>query len=139
MTKSVFIDSSGFIALVDKVDKRYTRAKELYETIKNEHAAIYTSVTVLSEVITRARYKLGTKVAQTLLQFILKEEKYGFLTILWIEKAELKIIGQIMKKFPLIELSFTDAHIYWLMKRYKISAIFSFDSDFVKMGLKVLS
>jgi len=139
MTKSVFIDSSAFIALVDKVDKRYTRAKELYETIKNEHAAIYTSVTVLSEVITRARYKLGTKVAQTLLKFILKEEKYGFLTILWIEKAELKIIGQIMKKFPLIELSFTDAHIYWLMKRYKISAIFSFDSDFVKMNLKVLS
>lgn len=138
MTK-ILIDTSAFICLTEIGDKRYQKAIELYRAAKKEKAAFFVTSDILVETITRTRYKLGLPQAKKLYKLIKKEEKRGFLEILQTNILMADKVIKIMEKFKNVELSFTDCTSFLIMKQYKLDYIFAFDSDFVKMGLKVLS
>lgn len=133
----VLVDSSGFIAVFNRRDQYHAQGLEIYKQLRD--AKLYTSNYILSELYTRLLPKVGIYGVRLCRQALLKAESQRFLTIEWIDKESVNQAWQYFDKFSEHQLSFTDATSYLLVKKYKLDAIFTFDSDFKEVGLSVLS
>jgi len=59
----IFVDTSAFIALFDRKDQYYRKAKAYFEAIRLESTQLSTSNYIIDETLTRIRIQNGHKVA----------------------------------------------------------------------------
>jgi predicted nucleic acid-binding protein len=120
----IFIDTSYFVALLDRGDKWHDRAKELSKQVTREE--LMTSGLVVSECITVIGSRGGGRVARALFDYIFDNCRIVFLTkelLLDAMEVFLEYDGRV---------SVTDSGSVALMRAHDIENIVSFseDSDF---------
>ena len=121
----IFIDSSYFIAIVDKRDQWHQKALELSNYLENKDIVV--SSFIISEVLTEIGNRSGGKVAYNLYNYF--EDSCR---IVHIDKDLLIESVDVFLKYD-GTLSLADASSIVIMNNMKINEIVSFDSDFDKV------
>ena len=132
----IFIDTNVFVALEDENDSTHKRAIQLSEFLLKQHSVkFYTSSEVISETLTVISRKLGKEVAK---KFIKKHKNSYMIDIFFDENLYRKTLNAYLK-LKHNSVSFVDCSNTVIMRKYNIKYIFSFDEDFKKMGVELLS
>ncbi|RJS49038.1 MAG: nucleic acid-binding protein [Methanobacterium sp.] len=121
----IFIDSSFFIAAINKKDQWHQKAGEILPLIKNEEKII--SELILSESVTLIGSLFGGKTGIKLFNYILDNHEIHYL--------DKNLIFDAMEIFLKYDgtLSFADSVSVQIMKDLQIEKIVSFDSEFDKV------
>ena len=121
----IFVDSSFFIAIANKKDQWHEKARKVSKIIEKEEILI--SDLILSETVTAIGYLKGGKEGKLVYDYMKDNCK--------IEFADEDQYNQAIVTFLKYDgkLSLADALSVEVMKKYNISEIVSFDSDFDKV------
>lgn len=121
----IFVDSSFFIALVDRKDQWHPAAKALLPLLADE--TILISELIIAESVSIIGRRSGGKAGEQLYQY--------FMDNCDLIVADQKILKGGMSVFLRHDgiLSVSDAVSVFIMKRKNIERILSFDSDFDKI------
>jgi uncharacterized protein len=122
----ILVDSSVFIALADKSDQWHTAAKGLLPRMKSE--TIVVSDLIIAEVLTVIGKRCGGKPVEELYHFFLDS-----CDIIPLDEEARDGAVRVSVRFD-GKLSLSDSLSIWMMEKNGISCIFSFDSDFDRVG-----
>ena len=134
----IFVDTSAFLAIINKKDNNHVAATQFLEEIKNGKIRIKKIITsdyIIDETLTRIRYSVGHKEAVEWGNDILASkviEKIG------IDKELFGSAWELFQTYEDKKLSFTDCTSFALMKKKDIKKAFSFDEDFKRLGFVLL-
>jgi len=131
----IFLDTGAFVARYARRDGQHSRATRAWAEIEKLRNACFTSNFVLDETFTllgrqtsyafaaeRARALLGSKA----------------LTILRPDAEDELAALDLFARFADQKVSFTDCTSFALMRRHRLSRVFTFDRHFVAAGFEVL-
>ncbi len=127
----VFIDTSGFKALIDDKDEFHKQAVIIWEQLSQKDIFLFTSNYVLDETFTLLRSKCGIELVLQFRDYLVKSTP-----VLKIERIlsrdEAHAWNWFIKDWS--KLSFTDCVSFALMKRLQINQVFTFDNHFKQAG-----
>ncbi|MBS3736915.1 PIN domain-containing protein [Candidatus Bipolaricaulota bacterium] len=128
----VYVDTSGWYALVDESDPEHRPVREWFEENKTP---LITSDYVFDETITLIRTSLGHQEA---VQFgeRLKESKVA--QLISVPKGDRERAWEIFKKYDDQVFSFTDCVSFAQMERLDIRTALALDDDFKIMDYSVV-
>ncbi len=132
----VFIDTSAFIALIVKTERRHKEIFEQYKQYSAENTFFYTNYFVINELYTRLAYDLSSPQLKKLVQETQNLLRKQFIQLLTIDPILFRKAETYLIKFCEHKISFTDVIIYTTVKELKLDEVFTIDSDFKKIGLK---
>ncbi len=131
MLEDIFVDSSAWIALIDKDDSHHREAASSYPSIFKNHKNLVTSNLILAETYILLLKELRHKIAIEFLERLKTSPR--ILKIYSTETIETEA-EMILRKYMNQDFSYTDAVSFVIMKRQKIRRAFSFDKHFVTAG-----
>jgi predicted nucleic acid-binding protein len=129
--EDIFVDTSAWIALVDKDDSHHKEAASSYPSLLKNHRNLITSNCVIAETYIIILNELGHKLAIDFLEKLKASPR--ILKIYSNEDIEAEA-EPILVKYSDQDFSYTDAVSFVIMKRQKIRKAFSFDKHFVIAG-----
>jgi predicted nucleic acid-binding protein len=129
--EDIFVDTSAWIALVDKDDSHHKEAASSYPSLLKNHRNLITSNFVIAETYIINLNELGHKLAIDFLEKLKASPR--ILKIYSNEDIEAEA-EPILVKYSDQDFSYTDAVSFVIMKRQKIRKAFSFDKHFVIAG-----
>lgn len=129
----IFVDTSGFIAIVDGKDRFHKDAYFWWR--KNTGSELITSNLIIIETLGWLRYKIGRDKSVLAGKTILYG---GGLKIERITKIDEDNAWKLFQKLAGRGISMIDCTSFVLMQRLNIQHVFAFDQDFRTMGFKVL-
>lgn len=130
-SKKVFVDTSGFKALVDPKDEFTGRAVKIWANLAKSGAKLVTSNYVLDECYTLIGVRCGLEVAREFRELLAgsgEEIKVMRVTL----ADELAAWDWFEKNWS--KLSFTDCTSFALMSRLGLTSFFGFDDHFERAG-----
>ena len=130
---TIILDTGFIFALKAKHDKYHVRALEILPEIKkNENELIITNELVINEVLTLAVARSKASVSFMNIMYELIWGKENFFNIVQLIEEDYKNIYIVLKKYmsPNLLLSFVDASLIFLYKKYNAKYLVSFDSQF---------
>ncbi|MBU4210108.1 PIN domain-containing protein [Patescibacteria group bacterium] len=137
MKHKIFVDTCAWLAHFLKNDINHKIAKNFLKQEIKKNSLICTSNYVIDEAVTRLRYDSGWSNTSKFIEFIKNSIKSNCLIEFFVdEQIELDSFN-LLKKYTDKKLSLTDASIIAICKKYKIHTIFTFDSDFQKLGISI--
>lgn len=132
---SIFLDTGFYIAFYNSKDKYHSRAKEIYNELKNnKYGKIYTSTDVLDELFTYFQRMISQSAANEIASYWFeKNQRFG--SVLFPNESILSKAAGIFSKqiHERKALSFTDCLIIATCKEANISNLVSFESGFHNM------
>ncbi len=134
--KSVFVDTSAWLALFFKSDKNHAKAAAIYEKINMAGLKLYTSDYVINETITFVMAKGGHKMSLSVGEALLTSP---LIEVVFLNYEHLLSSWNNLKETPGKQLSLTDATSFRLIRYHKILQVFSFDRRFIQAGFKLNS
>ena len=134
----IFVDTSAWLAIVNKKDKMHLKARHEYVKLLEEDVIFVTTDYVLSETLTRIRYDTGHREAVKFYEIINDAHISKSLIIQWIDPKIWHEAWQIFGKYADQKFSVTDCTSFITAKNLKIKKIFAFDEDFKTMGFWVV-
>ncbi|MBI4064912.1 type II toxin-antitoxin system VapC family toxin [Candidatus Gottesmanbacteria bacterium] len=138
MRSKIFIDTSAWLAVYIPTEKQHQRVSTLVKQAVKSGTTLYTSNYISDETITRLLYDTDWPITKRFIQYYQKSVSQRTLVSLWVdEQCETEALVY-LEKYHEHRLSLTDATSIVLVKRYTIDAILTLDSDFTKVGLRVL-
>lgn len=128
---NVFVDTSGFKALVDPNDEFHTRAKRIWKDLSSKGVGLVTSNYILDESYTLIRQRCGLGVARMFRELIAQSGKEIKVMRVSLDD-ELSAWKWFEKDWS--KLSFTDCVSFAMMERLVIKHFFGFDEHFSRAG-----
>lgn len=138
MHKKLFIDTSAWLAVYIPTEKSHLRITRILKKEIDARSVLYTSNYIIDETVTRLLYDASWDVTKQFLQYLHKSIAEHFLVELWVDEQIEADAFSIFTLFKEHKLSLTDATTVVFIRRYKMDAVISLDSDFKKIGLSVL-
>lgn len=130
-TEDIFVDTSAWIALVDRDDSHHRKAAAIYPSLLETQRHLITSNLIVAEVYIIILNELGHMSALHFLERIKASPR--ILKIYSNDDIEAEAEG-ILAKYRDQDFSYADAVSFVIMKRQKIKRAFSFDKHFVIAG-----
>ena len=134
----VFIDSTGWYALVNKEYVYHQRAKEYFQSLLDSNAKLYTNVFEVNNAISKIKKDSDLATAVDFAKIIDESSLSSNLNISWytrrMRRATLKHFFTI--KDPDIDVK--HCAIFEDVRKKKINFIFSFDDHLKKFGIPLM-
>lgn len=131
----IFIDTSAFVALLDRRDKNHTLAAALSTRISKEKVKSFTTDYVLDETFTTILKHAGYQAVAGFDDLLQQSNWYiARISDMYFDQARKVFLTFNKDK----EWSFTDCTSYIVMKELKITSVFTFDEHFQQMGFQLL-
>jgi predicted nucleic acid-binding protein len=130
----VFVDTGAWIALALSRDPLHSRAREVWERLREGGARLVTSVPVILETFTFLDRNTMRDVALAWKDSLAQVNGLRTLTV---DTAELEQAWPLFQRRDLHKLSAVDATSFVLMDREKIRTAFSFDAHFAIAGYRL--
>ena len=131
----IFVDANIFVALANKNDSTHQRANKLLAKLEKENPQLFTSSDVVKEAATIISQRIDHKSAVK----FLNEIESGDITIIFVDydlnQKGLQEFGEQTSK----NVSCVDAISFIIMEQFNMDYAFSFDRDFRKSTIKILS
>lgn len=133
----IFVDTSAFVALYNRLDQFHNLAVEKLEVLRTRPHTLVISNYIVDETLTKllasagfaAAFRFGVRVFEKKSGLQIQNIDFGTEIEAW----------DVFKKFNKDKKwSFTDCTSFVLMKGLGIKTIFTFDENFRQMGFKML-
>ncbi len=134
MRRSIFVDTSGWIALADEKDENHGRARELFRSIFTEYQQVTTTNHVVGETYTTVRCRMGF---QTAWQFLRNVQESRRLKTVFVSREQEQDAFDLLGRYSDQRLSFVDATSFVVMKDNGIFDCFAFDRHFLSGGFQI--
>lgn len=129
----VFVDTSAFLAFLNADDEFYIKAASIWCDLLNDEAELITNSFVLVETYALAQNRLGLDAVRTLAKDVMP-----LFEIKWINDDLYQQATTAFLSANRRQLSVVDCTSFVTMRRYDISAAFTFDRHFIEQGFEAL-
>ena len=136
--KKLIIDSSFWLTLVLENELNHEKIKMIFEEELERGTILYTTNDIIDETVTRMVYDNNLPTTEKFLNFLHQSIQKNALTQLWTDEQIQEEAFTVLKKYHEHKLSMTDATTVAIMKRFRLDAVLTLDSDFKKVGLPSL-
>lgn len=130
----IFIDSGGWIALLNRTERLHPAARDYYAERVAERERFLTTNYVVDETATRLRYDAGLEAALSFRAALERAVRARRLRVAWIDTRLEREGWGILQRYADIDLSLTDATSVVVARRAKVREVFGFDRDFLALG-----
>lgn len=132
-SQSIFIDTSAFLAFIDRADINHTKSIKLFETLARQNFQIYTSNLVVFQTFSRLEKDLGVSLARDFLKTILE----GNIHILHPGESDLISAYRFLKLNPERQTSLMEVVNTHLMDKSRVLTVLTFSYWHNLMGTSV--
>lgn len=130
-TQTVLLDTGAVLSLLDNRDSKHSEAKNILQKIKGKKLKLLITNTTIFEAYTRILYDIHWQKALEFLDDISNSN----IVVERINDSDEKEAEKILRKYKNSKISFVDALNFAVMIRLKFLYAFTFDSDFLIVGL----
>ncbi len=135
MADSVFVDTSGWYALIDRRDAWHPRARREVERLLGRRAELVTSDYVVDECATLTKARAGARAALRLLDLLHESRAVRWE---WVDAERFARAETLFRKHRDHGYSFTDCVSFALMRELRIQAALTSDEHFETAGFQRL-
>ncbi len=135
MARSVFVDTSGWYALMDRRDAGHHATREVVERLVREGDRLVSTDYVIDEACTLAKARAGSEAAFRLLDLL---NGTAALDLEWIGPDRFDRAEVLFRKYRDQTFSFTDCTSFALMRERRIREVITGDDHFRIMGFQLL-
>ena len=132
-SRKVFIDSSFFLAFIDRSDLNHAQAAEIFELVANQRYEVYTSSIVVIQTYNAIERDFSLAVAYEFLHAMLESSIH----VMYIDKSDLDLGFKYIKRNPNQKGSFPSILKASLMQKHHINSLLTFDFWPKYMGIIV--
>lgn len=132
--RSVFVDTSAFVALRNASEAEHERARATLSELLSEGAALFTSNYVFAETYTALLVRVGRGEA---IEWGRRFRASGAIELVRLEREVEEDAWEILERHGDKRWSYVDATSFALIERDGGNEAFSFDADFGQRGLRV--
>ena len=133
MAGVVFVDSSGWIALLSARDGRHTDAERTVRELVRTRARLITTNLILAEVHRWLLFRAGPLAARTALDRL---ERSPSLELVFATPEHHTVAHASLERFADQRWSYTDAVSFAVMRARRCETALTFDRDFVVAGFR---
>lgn len=126
-----FVDSSAFIALNSTKDRNHGRASQTAASLTG--CELIVSEFVISETYTFMRYRMGFHIANRWIRLV---SDRNYFTLAETTQSVREKTRDILEVYADHAISYCDAMSVAIMKERNIPYIFSYDQDFIILGME---
>lgn len=137
MSKRVFVDTSAWVALLNKSDQYFQNAIKVYSDLAD--VKLFVSNFVVGETYTWLRNKVSYKTAYSFLKSTYKKSELSQAEIIYADSSLEQSALHLLERYKDHRISFTDALSFSVMDKLKISDAFAYDSHFLIAGFNVIN
>jgi predicted nucleic acid-binding protein len=132
--KTVVVDTDVLIALVNKDDALATKTIETLQNLYDKGVKLVYPSTAIVEAVTAIQRKLSNPVLTSELTQMIRDSQ---LEIVSVDQSTLELAETLFKPYGSKQNTLFDATVAATVKTIKADAVFSFDSWYEKVGLKL--
>jgi uncharacterized protein len=132
--RRVFLDSSGFLALINPRDTYHAQARAAWTKLTEEGWHTFTTNFVVAETHALFLTRLGHDRATAFLRHILQSST----TIVRVSLRDEQQAQLIVFRYDDKNFSYTDASSFAVMERLRIGPAFTFDHNFEQYGREMV-
>lgn len=127
MVRRVFVDTSGWYALIDRNDPDHERAVTFVRGLLGDGGRLVSTDYVLDESYTLARARSGSRAAFRLMDLI---GSTAGLDLEWVGSARFERAGSIFRRYEDQSFSFTDCTSFVVMRELGLTDALTRDRHF---------
>lgn len=131
----VFVDTSGWYALIDRNDPAHPKVAALVARLAVEGCRLVTSDYVVDESSTLAKARSGSRTAFRLLDLL---KGTAAVDLEWIGANRFRAAEDVFRRYHDQSFSFTDCTSFALMRELRISRAITTDEHFRVAGFQIL-
>lgn len=135
MARSVFVDTSGWYALIDRRDASHGATRDAAERLIREGVRLISTDYVIDESCTLAKARAGSEAALRLLDML---NGTAALDLEWIGPDRFARAEELFRKYRDQAFSFTDCTSFAVMRERRIREVITGDDHFRIMGFQIL-
>jgi predicted nucleic acid-binding protein len=136
MARSVFVDTSGWYALIDRRDASHRATRDAVQRLVREGARLVTTDYVIDESCTLMRARAGSDAALRLLDLL---DGTVAVDIEWIGPDRFDRAKALFRKYRDHAFSFTDCTSFAVMRERRMKEVITGDDHFRIMGFQRLT
>lgn len=133
--KSVFVDTSAFVALRNASEAEHERARAALAELIAEGVALFTSNYVFAETYTALMVRVGRSEA---IEWGRRFRASSAIDLVHLDRPIEERAWEILERHDDKRWSYVDATSFALIERDGGEEAFAFDADFVQRGLRVV-
>ncbi len=133
--RSVFVDTSAFVALRNRSEAEHERARATLTELISDGAALFTSNYVFAETYTALMVRVGRNEA---IEWGRRFRAGGAIDLVHIDRVTEDRAWEILERYDDKHWSYVDATSFALLERGGESDAFAFDAHFSQRGLQVV-
>lgn len=133
--RSVFVDTSAFVALRNESEAEHGAAREELARLVSEGAVLYTSNYVFAETYTALLVRVGREEA---IEWGRRFRAGGAIEAVRLERDVEEAAWEILERYADKRWSYVDATSFALIERDGGGEAFAFDAHFAQRGLRLL-
>ena len=137
MSKKVFVDTSAWVALLNKSDQYFQDAMKVYSDLAA--VKLFVSNFVVGETYTWLRYKASYDIAFSFLKSTYKKAELGQAEIIYADSSLEQSALHLLERYKDQRISFTDALSFSIMDKLKINDAFAYDLHFSIAGFNLIN
>jgi uncharacterized protein len=131
MTGKIFIDTSGFFALLAKRDNMHVKAAEVFKVAREQNARFVTTDYVLDETATLLRARSLGSLVPRFFEIVMASSACG---IEWMDEEMFFATAAFFNKHDDQDWSFTDCFSFIIMKQLRLNEALTKDGHFAAAG-----
>lgn len=135
MARSLFVDTSGWYALIDRRDIEHTRIAELVRRLVTDGVRLVSTDYVIDESCTLTKVRSGALAASRLLDLL---DETVALDLEWIDPGRFDRAKTLFRKYDDQQFSFTDCTSFVVMRELRMTEAITTDHHFRIAGFDVL-
>ncbi|HEX6666099.1 MAG TPA: PIN domain-containing protein [Solirubrobacterales bacterium] len=133
--RSVFVDTSAFVALRNGAEAEHARAREALAGLLSEGVSLFTSNYVFAETYTALLVRVGRAEA---IEWGRRFRASGAIELVRVEQDVEGEAWEILERHGDKRWSYVDATSFALLEREETDEAFAFDAHFGQRGLRVV-
>ncbi len=134
----IFVDTSAWIALLNKNEQCHLEAVDIYENRLNAYVIVVSNF-VVAETYTWLRKKTNSEIALSFLNCIKEKEKLNQLEVVYATIEIEEEASRLLDKYSDQLFSYADAVSFVIMEKEKITEAFSYDRHFMTAGFTTIN
>lgn len=136
MSKSVFVDTSGWLAAVSARERHHAEAASVYDELVQRHARLVTTNLVVAEMHILTVRAQDAAAGCALLDAIYADPLYTVVSVT--RELESDATDRWLRRYPDQRFSLADAVSFEVMRRERIDEALALDNRFEVAGYKLL-